>query len=85
MLKIIKYREVKQKGKLLYQLVLNQTPFYPEGGGQVGDQGILTKEEKKIFIFDTKKENNLILHLTKEIPSELSGTFSAQVNKTKTF
>ena len=83
--KIIKYREVKQKGKLLYQLVLNQTPFYPEGGGQVGDQGILTKEEKKIFIFDTKKENNLILHLTKEIPSELSGTFSAQVNKTKRF
>ena len=83
--KIIKYREVKHKGKLLYQLVLNQTPFYPEGGGQVGDQGILTKEEKKIFIFDTKKENNLILHLTKEIPSELSGTFSAQVNKTKRF
>lgn len=83
--KIIKYREVKQKGKLLYQLVLNETPFYPEGGGQVGDQGILTKEEKKIFIFDTKKENNLILHLTKEIPNELSGTFSAQVNKTKRF
>jgi alanyl-tRNA synthetase len=82
---IIKYREVKQKGKILYQLVLNETPFYPEGGGQVGDQGILTKEETKIFIFDTKKENNLILHLTKEIPSELSGTFSAQVNKTKRF
>ena len=82
---IIKYREVSQKGKLFYQLVLNETPFYPEGGGQVGDQGVLIKNEKKIFIFDTKKENNLILHFTKEIPDELVGTFSAQVNTSKRF
>jgi alanyl-tRNA synthetase len=82
---IIKYREVQQKGKLFYQLVLNETPFYPEGGGQVGDQGVLIKNEKKIFIFDTKKENNLILHFTKEIPDELVGTFSAQVNTSKRF
>ena len=82
---IIKYREVQQKGKLFYQLVLKETPFYPEGGGQVGDQGVLIKNEKKIFIFDTKKENNLILHFTKEIPDELVGTFSAQVNTSKRF
>ena len=82
---IIKYREVQQKGKLFYQLVLNETPFYPEGGGQVGDQGVLIKNEKKIFIFDTKKENNLILHFTREIPDELVGTFSAQVNTSKRF
>ena len=82
---IIKYREVQQKGKLFYQLVLNETPFYPEGGGQVGDQGVLIKNEKKIFIFDTKKENNLILHFTKEIPDKLVGTFSAQVNTSKRF
>ncbi len=77
---IIKYRKVSQKQKTFYQLVLNQTPFYPEGGGQVGDKGVLRNESDTISIFDTKKENNLIIHLTDKIPFNLSGSFSAQVD-----
>jgi alanyl-tRNA synthetase len=77
---IIKYRKVSQKQKTFYQLVLSQTPFYPEGGGQVGDKGILRNESDTISIFDTKKENNLIIHLTEKIPANLSGSFSAQID-----
>ncbi|MBM3418127.1 MAG: alanine--tRNA ligase, partial [Bacteroidetes bacterium] len=77
---IIKYRKVSQKQKIFYQLVLDQTPFYPEGGGQVGDKGILRNESDTIFIFDTKKENNLIIHLTDKIPAHMSGSFSAQID-----
>ncbi len=81
--KIIKYRKVSQKQKTFFQLVLNQTPFYPEGGGQIGDNGILTNGSETISIFDTKKENNLIIHLTDKIPTNLSGDFDARVNETK--
>ncbi|MFM7636976.1 MAG: alanine--tRNA ligase [Crocinitomicaceae bacterium] len=77
---IIKYRKVSQKQKTFYQLVLDQTPFYPEGGGQVGDKGILRNESDTISIFDTKKENNLIIHLTDKIPANLNGSFSAQID-----
>ena len=80
---IIKYRKVSQKGKEFYQLVLNQTPFYPEGGGQVGDKGTLKNNEVVITIFDTKKENNLIIHLTDKLPDNLTGTFDALVNTNK--
>ena len=80
---IIKYRKVSQKGKEFYQLVLNQTPFYPEGGGQVGDKGTLKNSESVISIFDTKKENNLIIHLTDKLPGNLIGSFEAQVNTSK--
>ena len=80
---IIKYRKVSQKQKDFYQLVLNQTPFYPEGGGQVGDKGILRNESSTISIFDTKKENNLIIHLTEKIPSNVSGNFTAEINLLK--
>ncbi len=81
--RIIKYRKVSQKQKDFFQLVLNQTPFYPEGGGQVGDKGILRNETSTISIFDTKKENNLIIHLTEKIPAELSGVFTAQIDVDK--
>lgn len=81
---ILRYRKVEQKGGSLYQLVLSQTPFYAEGGGQVGDKGYLEKEGVKIQIFDTKKENNQILHFTKEIPSELGGDWTAKVSSLRT-
>ncbi len=80
---IIKYRKVSQKQKSFFQIVLNQTPFYPEGGGQDGDQGKLTNGTDTISIFDTKKENNLIIHLTDKLPANLDGEFNAQVNETK--
>jgi alanyl-tRNA synthetase len=80
---IIKYRKVSQKQKSFFQIVLNQTPFYPEGGGQDGDQGKLTNGTDTISIFDTKKENNLIIHLTDKLPANLNGEFNAQVNETK--
>jgi alanyl-tRNA synthetase len=80
---IIKYRKVSQKQKSFFQIVLNQTPFYPEGGGQVGDQGKLTNGTDTIAIFDTKKENNLIIHLTDKLPANLNGEFNAQVNEAK--
>ncbi|NBW60009.1 MAG: alanine--tRNA ligase, partial [Crocinitomicaceae bacterium] len=80
---IIKYRKVSQKQKEFYQLVLNQTPFYPEGGGQVGDKGILRNKTASIVIFDTKKENNLIIHLSEKIPSDLSGNFTAEIDVEK--
>jgi alanyl-tRNA synthetase len=79
---ILRYRKVESKKEgELYQLVFSKTPFYPEGGGQVGDRGTLeSKNGAVINILDTRKENNLIIHLTKELPEDLSGTFSAKVN-----
>lgn len=78
---INKYRKVKQKGKDLYQLVLNVTPFYAEGGGQVGDKGTLEANGEKISIIDTKKENNLIVHFTEKLPVDPKAKFTAVVNK----
>ncbi len=78
---ISKYRKVKSKKDTFYQLVLNKTPFYPEGGGQVGDKGVLDLGKKTIYIEDTKKENNLIVHYTKELPKNLDDKFIARVNK----
>jgi alanyl-tRNA synthetase len=78
--RVIKYRKVTQKQKTFYQIVLNQTPFYPEGGGQIGDKGTLKNQTDTISIFDTKKENNLIIHLTDNVPTVLSGEFVAEVN-----
>jgi alanyl-tRNA synthetase len=77
---IIKYRKVIQKQKEFFQLVLNVTPFYPEGGGQVGDSGYIELDGVKTSIFDTKKENNLIIHLCEKMPSNPTGVFTAQVN-----
>lgn len=81
--KIRRYRKVKQKGKELFQLVFNLTPFYPEGGGQVGDTGYLELGGQKTLIIDTKKENNLIIHFTKELPIDPTATFQAVVNSEK--
>jgi len=78
--RVIKYRKVTQKQKTFYQIVLNQTPFYPEGGGQIGDKGTLKNQTDTISIFDTKKENNLIIHLADNVPTVLSGEFVAEVN-----
>lgn len=78
---ISKYRKVKSKKDTFYQLVLNKTPFYPEGGGQVGDKGVLDLGKKTIYIENTKKENNLIVHYTKELPKNLEGKYIARVNK----
>ncbi|RZJ24879.1 MAG: alanine--tRNA ligase, partial [Flavobacterium sp.] len=61
--------------------VLDHTPFYPEGGGQVGDKGVLTSANNTIEVIDTKKENNLILHFTRELPENVNGTFIAKVNR----
>ena len=77
---IVRHRKVKQKGHEFYQLVFNLTPFYPEGGGQVGDTGILSSDNETIEILDTKKENNLILHLCAELPKKTSVKFVAKVD-----
>lgn len=80
--KITRYRKVdSKKDGLLYQIVLDNTPFYPEGGGQVGDKGTLTSANETIEIIDTKKENNLILHLAKKLPQNTEATFTARVDE----
>lgn len=78
---LVKYREVQQKKRRFYQLVFNITPFYPEGGGQVGDRGWIESEKEKIEIFDTKKENNLTVHFANEIPKNPKNKFLAVVDK----
>jgi alanyl-tRNA synthetase len=81
--KIVKYRKIKQKNKELYQLVLDKTPFYAESGGQVGDTGYLSFNGEKIGITDTKKENELIIHFTEKLPTDLSASFQAVVDRHK--
>jgi len=78
--KIVKYRKVTQKKKSFFQVVFNLTPFYPEGGGQVGDKGYLEFNETKYSVFDTKKENNLIVHLMNDLPENLDATYEAVVS-----
>lgn len=81
--KIVRYRKVKAKGKEQYQLVFTLTPFYPEGGGQVGDTGYIQSETEKIFITDTKKENGVIIHFADKLPENLESKFQAVVNAEK--
>ncbi len=81
---ILKYRNVKQKNNEFYQIVLDRTPFYAEMGGQVGDCGTLTDEEgNRIEIYDTKRENNLAVHLSKKLPVDITAAFIAEVNEDK--
>jgi alanyl-tRNA synthetase len=80
---IVKYRQIEEKGKKLYQLVLDQTPFYAESGGQIGDLGYIEAEGQKLSVIDTKKENDLIIHFTSELPSNLEANFKCVVNSSK--
>lgn len=81
--RITRYRKVvSKKDGEMFQLVFNLTPFYPEGGGQVGDKGYLTDPNGDvIYILDTKKENNIIIHLTKDLPERITDTFTASVDE----
>ena len=80
---ILRYRQVKQKNQTLYQLVLSSTPFYAESGGQVGDTGVIVNEFETIEVIDTKKENNLAVHITKKLPEHLEAPMMACVDTDK--
>lgn len=77
---ITRYRRVSTKGRTLYQLVFNITPFYGEGGGQIGDRGELISPTETIKIVDTQKENGLIVHIVEHLPEDLTQTFVAKVD-----
>jgi alanyl-tRNA synthetase len=80
---ILKYRKTKTKGKEIFQIVLNETPFYAESGGQVGDTGTLIFDEEKIPVVNTKKENELILHFTEKLPKNIDAKVIAKVDVEK--
>jgi alanyl-tRNA synthetase len=80
---VTKYRKIKAKGKEQYQLVLAETPFYAESGGQVGDTGTLAFGEENIYVTDTKKENDLIVHFVDKLPAQIDGTISVAIDKDK--
>ena len=81
--KIARYRKMTTKGKTFYQLVFDQTPFYGNSGGQVGDIGYIECGGVKCTITDTQKENNLIIHIVSQLPADLNSTFTAVVNEEK--
>jgi alanyl-tRNA synthetase len=78
---ILRYRKIKQQNKELYQIVLDKTPFYSEAGGQIGDSGLLMSKTEDIGIIDTKRENNLTVHLATELPKDISGHLIAKIDK----
>lgn len=81
---ILRYRKVMQKNQEYYQIVLSRTPFYAEMGGQVGDNGCLVGSSGEIVkIFDTKRENNLSVHLSHQLPADITGVFQAEIDLKK--
>ncbi|MCC5937491.1 MAG: alanine--tRNA ligase [Lunatimonas sp.] len=81
--RIVKYREIIEKKGKKYQVVLDRTPFYAESGGQVGDQGIIRSSEESLQVLDTKKENELIVHLVNRIPADPRATFVCEVDQSR--
>ncbi len=81
--KLLRYRKVTGKGKELYQVVLEETPFYAESGGQVGDSGFLSIGDSEVAIIDTKKENDLVIHFAENIPAQMNGSVVARVDKAR--
>ncbi len=82
--RIVRYRKITTKSGTSFQLVFNLTPFYPEGGGQVGDKGYLEAPNGNVaYIIDTKRENNLIIHVVNQLPEDLNATFTAVVDAQK--
>ncbi len=83
---VLKYRGINSKKEgQRYHLVLDQTPFYPEGGGQVGDTGMLIFNDENIPVLDTKKEHGDIIHITKKLPSDMSAAVKARIDTSKRF
>jgi alanyl-tRNA synthetase len=82
-IRITRYRKTEEKKQIRYQMVFDQTPFYAESGGQIGDTGLIEMGKEKIQILDTQKEHNLIIHISDKIPADPRGTFRATVNKGK--
>ena len=80
---ILRYRQITEKKKTVYQIVLDRTPFYAESGGQVGDKGYIENSSEKIFIVDTQKQNDLIVYFCEKLPADLSAQFTCVVNEKK--